>query len=291
MDKVLIFDLSNILYSSFFVMNNDKRLLLEEDKKDYWRYLILSDILNIKKRYNPKEIILAIDSKNTWRKDVFKYYKARRVFRKQKSPIDWDDFHKTADDILEGLSENFPCKTIKVKKAEADDIIATLALNLKQDKQVIIATKDKDFKQLLIHDDFTNNIIIYDLYSREEMICDDPVMFRMLHILKGDSGDDVPNILSDDNVFVTDGKRQKRITQKVIGEMLELGLEQFAIKHGVIDNYERNCKLIDLDLNTIPEEIQIETMEQYNNNKVNGTFETLMKYINDNNMYSLLEEI
>lgn len=287
MNKILIYDLSNTLYSCYFVMSKKQELMLEEDKVDYWRYLVLSEILDIKKRYNPKEIILAIDSKNTWRKSYFQYYKARRVFRKQKSPIDWDNFYKVADDIIDGLTNNFPCKTIKVSKAEADDIIAVLAINLNENNKVVIATKDKDFKQLLKYD----NVSVFDLNTREEMDCDDPMMFRMLHILKGDDGDDVPNLLSDDNVFVSDGKRQKRITKNVIADMIDNGLEQFAIKHGVINNYERNCKLIDLDLNTIPVEIQNETIKQYREVPVKGNYETLMDYIRDNNMYSLLEEI
>lgn len=287
MKKMLIYDLSNVMYSSFFNANSDKNLNQIDDKKDFWRFLLLSDLLEVKKKFNPDEYILAIDSKHTWRKDYFKYYKARRVFKKQKSPIDWDDFYTTADKFIDELEQYFPCRTIKVDKAEADDVIATLALNCKDDKEVIIVTKDKDFKQLLVYD----NIKMYDLGDKSLVKCDDPYLFRIMHLLKGDSNDDVPNILSDNDVFVNTDKRQKRITQKVIKEMLDVGIEKFAIERDVVDNYKRNCKLILLDLENIPEDVQRDTMYQYETKEKQGNYETLIEYINKYCMYSLLEEL
>ena len=36
----------------------------------------------------------------------------------------------------------------------------------------------------------------------------------MEHILKGDAGDGVPNVLSDDDVFINDDKRQTPLSKK-----------------------------------------------------------------------------
>ena len=286
-NKILLYDFSNILYSTYFNMLKEQQLITNEDKNDYWRYLIIKDLVEIKKKFNPKEFILAIDSKSNWRKDYFKYYKARRVFAKEKSPIDWDNFYKVSNSIIEDIKLHYPCKTIQVEKAEADDVIATIALKLKDNNEIIVATRDKDFKQLLIYP----NIKIFDLSTREMLTEDDPYLFRLIHLLKGDSGDDVPNLLSDDNVFVNSDKRQKRITQKVISEYLELGCKKFVIKHGVVDNYNRNCKLILLDLDNIPVDIQEETMYQYHNNNNDATFESLLELVRKYNMYGLLEDI
>lgn len=289
MNTILIVDLSNILYSSYFGSINDSKghkIQFVNDKDEYCRYLMLSELLTLKKKFNPKETVLAIDGKNVWRKEDFKYYKARRVFNKQKLPIDWDHFYKISEIIVDELISNYPCKYVKVDRAEADDVIATLTINLKDENKIVIATKDKDMKQLLVY----NNVSIYDLLTREMLICDDPVLFRNLHILKGDSGDDIPNLLSDDNVFVCDNKRQKRITQKVINEAIELGIKEYAIKHKLLDNYERNKKLVILDCDNIPEKIQIEIMYQYNTNKMKGDYESLIGYITKNHIYALLEE-
>lgn len=287
MKKILIIDFSNMLYASFFIAYKEKDLVTISDKKDYWRYLLLKMILNIRNRYRPDELILAVDSKNTWRKDYFKYYKARRVLRKSKDDIDWDDFHTTSDMFIEELKSSLACKIIKIEKAEADDVIATLALNLKYDHNVIIATRDKDFQQLLIYD----NISIHDFMSDTLMTCPDVNLELHLHLLKGDSSDDIPNLLSDDNVFVNSSKRQKSITKGIIQEVIDYGIEKFAIKNNLVSNYERNVKLIKLSLDTIPEYIQDETMYQYYNIKNEANFETLMEYIRAKSMYSLLEEI
>ena len=287
MDKVLIYDLSNVLYSSFFNTQKEKALNTESDKKEYWRYLIVKELLNVRRKFNPKEFILAIDDSKNWRKDVFPYYKARRIFKKKDSPIDWDYFYSCINEFIDELNKSFPCKAIKVDNAEADDVIAILALNMKDDKEVIIASRDKDFQQLLVYD----NIKIYNLNEYQMLQCEDPSLFTMIHVLKGDSGDDIPNLLSDDNVFVNSDKRQKRVTEKVIREMLEEGLEKYAIKRKLINNYERNCKLIKLDLDCIPEKIQTETLYKYNTFKSLATYETLMDYIRSKHMYALLEEI
>ena len=284
---VMLYDISNYLYSSFFVAQNDPNQRTTEDKNAYWKYLLMSMILGVKNKYRPKEVILCVDSKNTWRKDEFKYYKARRVLKKEKDTTDWDSFYKTADSFLSEIEKYFPFKVIKVDKAEADDIIAVLVEHL-VGKKIIIVSRDKDFCQLLRYD----NVKIHNPIDGEIVACEmNPGSFLSLHLLKGDSGDDVPNLLSDDNVFVNSDKRQKRITQKLIEEVLENGIEKFAIKNQLIENYERNRKLITLSSEFIPEEIVIDTKYKYDTTKSKGDFETMLAYLTKNNMPSLIDQL
>lgn len=283
----MLYDISNYLYSSFFVAQNDPNQRTTEDKNAYWKYLLMSMILGVKNKYRPKEVILCVDSKNTWRKDEFKYYKARRVLKKEKDTTDWDSFYKTADSFLSEIEKYFPFKVIKVDKAEADDIIAVLVEHL-VGKKIIIVSRDKDFCQLLRYD----NVKIHNPIDGEIVACEmNPGSFLSLHLLKGDSGDDVPNLLSDDNVFVNSDKRQKRITQKLIEEVLENGIEKFAIKNQLIENYERNRKLITLSSEFIPEEIVIDTKYKYDTTKSKGDFETMLAYLTKNNMPSLIDQL
>lgn len=284
---VMLYDISNYLYASYFVAQNDPNQRTTEDKNAYWKYLLMSMILGVKNKYKPKEVVLCVDSKNTWRKDEFKYYKARRVLKKEKDTTDWDSFYKTADSFLSEIEKYFPFKVIKVDKAEADDIIAVLVEHL-VGKQIIIVSRDKDFCQLLRYD----NVKIHNPIDGEIVACEmNPGSFLSLHLLKGDSGDDVPNLLSDDNVFVNSDKRQKRITQKLIEEVLESGIEKFVIKNQLIDNYERNRKLITLSSEFIPEEIVIDTKYKYDTTKSKGDFETMLAYLTKNNMPSLIDQL
>lgn len=289
MEKVLVYDVSNYLYASYFVSENDPNLRTREEKKAFWKFILVSMILNVRNKYDkPKEVVLAIDSKNTWRKDYFKYYKARRVLKKEKDDTDWDYFYTTADSFIEEIKKHFPFKVVKVDKTEADDIIAVLSDKLAVDKEVIIVSRDKDFYQLLRND----NIKIYNPITNQEIVKEEnPIEFLTLHILKGDANDDVPNIFSDDNVFVNSDKRQKAITKKITQEVLEEGLDKFVIKNGLIDNYNRNRKLIELSSEIIPEDLVTEILYKYNSEKPTGDFESMLGYISKNKMDSLLDQI
>jgi len=57
------------------------------------------------------------------------------------------------------------------------------------------------------------------LSSSQFLKCSDPSGYLLEHIIKGDRGDGIPNILSPSDVFVTGG-RQKPITKKKIVEFL-----------------------------------------------------------------------
>ena len=51
------------------------------------------------------------------------------------------------------------------------------------------------------------------------MVCDNPQEFLKSHIIKGDSSDGIPNILSDGDTFVNPEKRQKRLTKNVMNRI------------------------------------------------------------------------
>ena len=79
-----------------------------------------------------------------------------------------------------------------------------------------------------------------------------------------DSGDGVPNVLSDDDTFVSDDKRQRPLTQKKINLWLEnLDDLQSVMKEIEYRNYQRNKKVIDLD--EIPDEVTERILDKYNN--------------------------
>jgi hypothetical protein len=81
------------------------------------------------------------------------------------------------------------------------------------------------------------------------------------HIIRGDPGDGVPNILSPDNSF-TDHIRQKTMTAKRVDYFLNTDPSQY-----VDTKWERNLKLIDLDF--IPKDIQKSILDAFEKTKVN----------------------
>jgi hypothetical protein len=74
----------------------------------------------------------------------------------------------------------------------------------------------------------------------------DPTEYLFEHILKGDSGDGVPNVLSPDNTF-SDSIRQSPMTKKKI-EGFRVPVDQLPDVMGeeVYRNYCRNKRMIDL---------------------------------------------
>ena len=73
------------------------------------------------------------------------------------------------------------------------------------------------------------------------MNCVDPEEYLNEDIVKGDSSDGVPNVLSPDNTFV-DGLRQKPLSKKKIASIADGNLPNDEVKR----NYQRNETLIDL---------------------------------------------
>jgi hypothetical protein len=179
------------------------------------RHIILNKYreLNVKLSSQFGELLVLCDSKS-WRKDYFPYYKAHRQKLKDDSVIDWDMVFRVMDEMKVILHENFPFYVVSVKNCEADDLIAAFAY--KADSPVCIVSKDKDFYQL------QKNPLVkqWDYSSKDFIEINEPDYFRNELIIKGDSGDGVPNILSDDDTFVTEGKRQKPITKKRLQDLM-----------------------------------------------------------------------
>ena len=136
--------------------------------------------------------------------------------------------------------------------AEADDIIAVLAKNI--DEKMMIVSGDKDFIQLHKYKQVRpSSPILKKIVNRK-----DPIDYIKVNILKGDSSDGIPNVLSNDNVFV-EGLRQRPLSKKKIAEWAGPLCEQFLPSDEAKRNYQRNKKLI--DLKESPDELYLECIK------------------------------
>ncbi len=111
--------------------------------------------------------------------------------------------------------------------------------------------------------------------------------FLKEHIIKGDSGDGIPNFLSDDNCLVV-GTRQKPVTQKKLDEYLKKNPEEFCQTLTQLRNYKRNQQLI--DLSKIPETVMESIMVEYNA-QANKKAPELMNYFIQHKLKNLMEHI
>ncbi len=92
-------------------------------------------------------VLMALDGRGNWRRDVDPAYKANRKDIKDKSTIDWKYWYAKFDEALEKLKLSTPFNFIRIEKMEADDIIA-VAVKHFSDKHCIIISSDSDFEQL-----------------------------------------------------------------------------------------------------------------------------------------------
>ena len=284
--NIMIIDFSNIIYSSYHgSVRFDKTLKNDKERYQVWRFFLLNSILSLKNKFAPDEIVLAIDDRS-WRKDAYKYYKAQRVLNREKQKdFNAKEFYTVVNQFVEEITETFPYKVIKVKNAEADDVIAVLVQHLKG-KKITIVSRDKDFLQMLK----SPNITLFDPISKEFKKTEDPYAYLLDHVIRGDATDGIPNILSDDNVFVDSSKRQKRITKNVLKEIYDLGIEEYVIKYNLIDNYERNKQLVELSKDTIPAEIWTDTVFEYNSQEPKSNFMNIAIFMQKNKMKTLAEK-
>lgn len=237
--------LSNLMVSGIKHSNVDESLL---------RHMILNSIRSNKVKFEQEfgELIIACDATSNWRKQFFPYYKANRKKNRQDSGLDWNEIFRVLNMVRDELAEFFPYPTVRVEHAEADDVIATLCHENGRElggDPILILSGDKDFQQLQKY----ANVKQFDPVRKRWIKCNHPETFLREHIIKGDTGDGIPNILSSDDTFVANA-RQKPLRAKKIDELLSNGIPT-ELDH----NYHRNRMMIDLD--RIPNAIRNETIE------------------------------
>jgi len=250
------------------------------------RHMILNSLRMYRQMFNEEygELVICYDSKHYWRRDYYPEYKASRKKTRDSSGHDWDDIFEFLNMMKEEIKDNFPYKVLEVYGAEADDIIATLCHELEFDNgKTLILSGDKDFVQLQKY----RNVTQYSPITKKFVNGIDPNEYLYEHILKGDTGDGVPNVLSPDNTFV-DGLRQKPLSKKKIAEWAGPMCEQMLPNDEVKRNYQRNKKLIDLTQS--PNELFMECKKAYDD-APEGDRSKLLNYFIKNRLQELTNSI
>lgn len=107
-------------------------------------------------------VIVAIDGRGNWRRDVDPAYKANRKDLREKSEIDWYHWYRKFDEMVEKLKASTPFHYIRIDKLEADDIIAVGVKHFNTVPCIIISS-DSDFEQLYAYD----NVKIFSPVSKK----------------------------------------------------------------------------------------------------------------------------
>jgi 5'-3' exonuclease len=286
---------------------------------DGFRNLMLWNIVETRKKYFERfgEIAFAVDNEKYWRKAMFPDYKCYRKKEKEDQGYDWDMIHAVMDEFKQDLINFFPYPVIEGPFAEADDVVGTMAeysqthdvvedmFGTSEPKPFLIIASDTDMAQCQKY----KNVKQMSPYTKEQVV---PVLekskvkvrvplqeFILDHILTGDAGDSIPNILTPDNFFRVklentdpDAKfRQKSVTAGI----KEYYQNQWA-EHGEIKefrtpeeekNFKRNMRLIHFDL--IPQRVKDGVIKSYES-QLGKDRSQLLTYFTKNKLRNLMDE-
>ena len=251
------------------------------EKLGFALHITLMAANKVARRFEADHVVFALEGRS-WRKDVYKPYKANRAVARavlteaeqEEDRMFWEGY----DELTKYLSTRTNCSVIRHPQAEADDIIARwIALHPADDH--IVISSDTDFVQLVSptvkqYNGITDELItlegifdakgrpVLDKKTKQAKACPDPAWLLFEKCMRGDSSD---NVFSAYPGVREKGTKNKVGLREAFGDrdrqgyswnnlMLQRWLDPDGIEHRVLDDYERNRTLIDLTAQ--PEEIK-----------------------------------
>lgn len=296
---MIILDLQQVMIATLAAqLGSNQSAKLEVD---LLRHMIINKIRADRKQFTKEfgELVIACDSRASWRRKVFPYYKARRREAREASTMDWATIFDAFDSVKAELREFFPYRVIQVEGAEADDIIGVLATEFgsaKNDSEfgdlilasekpepVLILSGDKDFVQLQVN----KNVRQYNPVMKKWVVHPNPAMALVEHIIRGDAGDGVPNIRSADNSLAL-GIRQKPIKADYLEKLATSPDPESLMTESERRGFARNRQMIDLA--HTPAEIRAEILANYHA-EAGKDRSKLMNYMIKFRMKHLLQDL
>lgn len=277
---MLIYDYSGIALGSIIANR--------ELNQELVRHMILNTIRMYRQKFPKKDygdVVIACDGANNWRRGAFPQYKANRRKNREESDFDWNEAFRILNEVREEIRETFPYRVIHIEGCEADDVIGTLVANTQefgQYENIMIISADKDFAQLQRFE----NVKQYSPLTKKFIEEKNPRVALIHHVLKGDAGDGVPNVLSNDDVFI-EGLRQTPLSKKKLDTIVEQ-LEKDELLHNAswYRNFQRNQRLIDLTFT--PQHLKDMILKEFEKDPV-GNGSLILPYLINKKCKMLIE--
>ena len=294
---MILIDYSQVALSAILTFQRELKGT-ESEIKNLIRHVTLSTLKSYKKKYGKEfgELVICCDGRKYWRRDFFEHYKASRKKNRDASDLNWTLIFDTLSEMRDDIAKHFPYKVMHIERCEADDIIAVMTQwaqsnqlvqegLVEESQKILILSSDKDFKQLQLYPNVRQWSPMQKKYvtaTQREII-----EYKIEHIVKGDAGDGIPNILSKDDVFVKE-ERQKPVSAKRLQEFIDNGF--IACRNDEERrNWHRNSTLVDFQ--HIPDGVKSEVIGTYLSSKPTGDKMSIMNYLMEHRCRLLLDEI
>ena len=266
-------------------------------------HITLNSIKKAWQDFNGSHVVFCLEGRS-WRKDYYAPYKRNRsdarAAHTEKQAEEEKVFWEAFDTFKTFIAEKTNCTVLQNPQLEADDLIAGWIQTHPNDKHVIIST-DTDFVQLIAPNVRQYNGVMETTITHEGII--DKKGKRVID-KKTNQAKDVPNpewLLFEkcmrgdptDNVFSAYPKVRKNKLEEAFNDrankgfawnnmMLSRWVDHNGLEHRVLEDYERNRKLIDLAAQ--PQDIRDVITETISTNAVPKTIDQvgirLLKFCN-----------
>ena len=187
-DNFIIIDGSSYLYRAFYALPNLKTSSGLNSGAIHGFANMLNRILN---EYSPKYLVMVFDAKGkNFRHDIYDEYKANR----NSMPAELSEQTGAIINLVEALG----VMVIQQKGVEADDVIASLARQIKiKNSKTIISSGDKDLAQLvdentILMNNFDSKVL--DVEGVKEKFGVRPSQIFDYLCLVGDTSDNIPGV-------------------------------------------------------------------------------------------------
>ena len=176
--KHLILDANNLIFRA-------RHSCYQRDYENVIVHTFFRSLKPIVEKFSPDYVYFVLDGKPKKRLEVLPEYKANRTYH------DKDGFSDQRKEIIRIVRENFPFVTLRHPEAEADDVIAHLALeSIPVDHEKIIVSSDTDFIQLCQDAPLTQ---LYNPISKSFRPAPN-YPYAVWKAFRGDGSDNIPGI-------------------------------------------------------------------------------------------------
>jgi 5'-3' exonuclease len=266
----LIVDTANTFFRARHAAHRATTL---EEKVGFAIHVTLSSIYKAWRDQKANHVVICLEGRS-WRKDYYEPYKKNRAVARAAltdSELEEDRaFWQAFDDLKTFFYEKSNCTVLRHENLEADDLVAGWIQSHPLDKHVIVSS-DTDYYQLLADNvtqyngvsdelhtlegifDYKGKRVI-DKKTKEPKVIPDPKWLLFEKCMRGDVSD---NVFSAYPGVRVKGSKNKVGLQEAFADMdkkgfnwnnlmLQRWVDHHEQEHRVLDDYERNCTLIDL---------------------------------------------
>ena len=315
MATYILVDSANTFFRSRHVVRGDTDI-----KLGMALHIMFNSIKKAWQDFNGNHVVFCLEGRS-WRKDFYEPYKRNRAdARAALSPKEQEEdqlFWETFDEFKKFVSEKSNCTVLQNSRLEADDLIAGFIQQHPNDNHIIISS-DSDFHQLLSSNVKQYNGIAEELHTIEgifdkkgKLVIDkktkepkkipDPEWLLFEKCMRGDTSDNVfsayPGVRtkgSKNKVGLTEAFEDRKNKGYAWNNlMLQRWVDHNGVEHRVLEDYERNRRLIDLSYQ--PDEIKsiiVETIEQNTKPKeITQVGIRMLKFCQSYDMKKIMENI